>query len=147
MAEPQVDGDRLRRGSGSLVHLVGRVEHLMTRKVEQVLAVAGLTVERWRVLDLLADGQGHAMREIATHAMVPAPTLTKIVDRLIDSALVYRRPDDTDRRRVLVFLSDRGRELHSQLVPAVDRAGHEVAEGLSEAELTHLVLLLRGLAG
>jgi DNA-binding MarR family transcriptional regulator len=119
----------------------------MTRRVEQVLGPAGPTVEQWRVLDLLADGRGHSMTEIANHAMVPAPTLTKIVDRLIDSALVYRRPDEIDRRRVLVLLSDHGRELHARLAPEVARAEDEVAEELSETELTHLVRLLTELAG
>ena len=88
----------------------------------------GLNLEQWRTLDLLADGDGHSMTEIAGHVMVPAPTLTKIVDRLVESALVYRRPDERDRRRILVFLSDRGRGAAPQAGPG-GAAGsrHELA--------------------
>lgn len=131
----------------SLGHLVGRVEHRLTRAVERVLAASGTTVEQWRVLDLLSDGIGHSMTEIAGHALVPAPTLTKIVDRLIDSALVYRRPDEVDRRRVLVLLSDHGREFHGRMAPEVVRAEEGVAADLSGADRDLLVRLLSGLVG
>lgn len=87
------------------------------------------------------------MSEVACHAMVPAPTLTKIVDRLVDTALVHRRPDETDRRRVLVFLSDHGREMHTTLAPAVARAERELAEELGETDLQQLMRLLARLAG
>jgi MarR family transcriptional regulator, organic hydroperoxide resistance regulator len=132
-----------RAASASLGLLVGRVEHLMTRSVEA--ALDGLTLEQWRVLDLLADAEGHPMSEIAAHAMVPPPTLTKIVDRLIEAALVYRRPDEADRRRILVFLSERGQERHTTLAPRVAAAEMEFVTDLDEADVAHLARLLEHL--
>ena len=70
---------------------------------------------------------------------------TKIVDRLVESALVFRRPDERDRRRVLVFLSDRGRELHRRLAPDVQQAEHELAATLGP-DAHHLLVLLHRLA-
>ncbi|MGE3253441.1 MarR family transcriptional regulator [Pseudonocardia sp.] len=78
-----------------------------------------MTIDQWRVVDLLADGEGHPMSEIAAAIVVPGPTLTKIVDRLVDAATVYRLVDSRDRRRVLAFLSDDGRALHTELAPRV----------------------------
>ncbi len=132
-----------RTASASLGLLVGRVEHLMTRRVET--ALGGLTQEQWRALDLLADGEGHPMSEIAAHALVPPPTLTKIVDRLIEAALVYRRPDDADRRRILVFLSERGQEEHTVLAPRVAAAEQEFVTDLDETDMAHLARLLEHL--
>lgn len=104
----------------SVAAALGRAAHEVARRIEDaVRPPLGPGLDAWRVLDLLADGAGHPMSEIATHAMVPAPTLTKIVDRLVERGLVYRRPDDADRRRVLVLLAERGRELHASLGPAV----------------------------
>jgi Transcriptional regulators len=123
------------------------VEHRVARQIERVLGADGLNLEQWRVIDLLSDGEGHPMTEIAAHAMVPAPTLTKIVDRLIASALVYRRPDEIDRRRVLVFLSDHGRDMHDRLAPEVARAETEIADELGGSEYAHLVEMLERLAG
>lgn len=107
--------------------VLGRAAHRVARRIEDAVRPPhGPGLDAWRVLDLLADGAGHPMSEIAGHAMVPAPTLTKIVDRLVDRGLVYRRPDDGDRRRVLVLLADRGRELHTSLAPAVRAVEDEV---------------------
>lgn len=111
---------------GLLLH---RAERAAARHVENALA-GRATMEQWRVLDLLSDGAGRPMSEIAGHAQVPAPTLTKIVDRLVDAALVHRRVDDGDRRRILVFLSEHGRERHAGLAPAVADAERRIADAL-----------------
>lgn len=130
----------------SLGQLVARFGHRMSRRIEGVLGVGGPTLEQWRVLDLLADGDGHAMTEIAAHAMVPAPTLTKIVDRLVDATLVYRRPDETDRRRVLVFLSGHGRQVHDGLAPQVAAAERELVGELGADDVDRLMRLLQELS-
>ncbi len=130
----------------SLGQLVGRIEYRLRRRIEQSIGTDGLNLEQWRTLDLLADGDGHSMTEIAGHVMVPAPTLTKIVDRLVESAVVYRRPDERDRRRVLVFLSDHGRDMHGRLAPDVEQAEHELAASLG-SDAPHLLSLLHRLSG
>ena len=114
----------------SIPELLSQAEHLVTRRVEAALGPDGPTLDQWRVLTHLADGAGHPMSEIAARAMVPAPTLTKIVDRLVDRALVYRRVDDADRRRVLVFLSEHGRAEHARLAPAVTAVGESLTAEL-----------------
>jgi DNA-binding MarR family transcriptional regulator len=149
VSAPLVAGDPFRTDptSVSMGQLVSRVAHLVTRSVERVLGPAGIGLAQWRILELLTDGEGHAMIEIAGHAMVPPPTLTKVVDRMVASALVYRRPDEIDRRRVLVFLSDHGWDLHRELAPQVTRAESDVTAALTDLDFTHLTRLLRRLAG
>jgi len=88
--------------------LLTLVERTVVLRLTEVLRADGATLEEWRVLTLLADGAGHTMSEIAEFATLLAPTLTKVVDRMVSANLVIRRVDDTDRRRVLVFASDRG---------------------------------------
>lgn len=118
--------------TGLLEALAGAA-HRVERRIEEALGPDGPGLDRWRVLDLLADGEGHPMSGIAAAVRVPAPTLTKIVDRLIDQGLVYRRVDETDRRRVLVLLSDRGRELHARLAPAVGEVEAALLQELGAA--------------
>ncbi|ODT97744.1 MAG: hypothetical protein ABS81_29540 [Pseudonocardia sp. SCN 72-86] len=113
---------------GQLLH---RLERAVSRRIESALD-GEATLDQWRVLDLLSDGAGHPMTEIATHVAVPAPTLTKIIDRMVDAGTVHRRADDTDRRRVLVMLTDTGRGLQVRLAEAVERAEHEVTAALGD---------------
>jgi DNA-binding MarR family transcriptional regulator len=61
------------------------------------------------------DGRGHSMSDLAEAVLMAHPTLTKAVDRLVDGALVYRRQDVVDRRRVAVYLSHLGRDLIARL--------------------------------
>jgi DNA-binding MarR family transcriptional regulator len=133
-------------GVSPLNRVLAQAERQVARQLEPVLAEDQLTVDRWRVLDLLADGDGHAMFEIATAIAVPGPSLTKIVDRLVDAALVYRLVDDRDRRRVLAFASARGIEAHARLAPRVAEIEHAILASLGE-DADHFRQLLRKLTG
>lgn len=125
----------------SLDRLLGRAEYRVARRVEAVVAADGLTVDQWRTLDVLADGEGHTMSGIAGAVGVPGPTLTKLVDRLVDTARVYRLADVRDRRRVLVFLSDDGRAVHARLSPAVHAVEAELLGAVGTDAATLLALL------
>jgi DNA-binding MarR family transcriptional regulator len=127
----------------ALPELLSQVAYRISRRVEAALGPDGPTLDQWRVLAFLADGAGHPMTEIAAHAMVPAPTLTKLVDRLVDRALVYRRADDADRRRVLVFLSAHGHVEHERLAPAVAAVGESLDAELDSDAATFTELLER----
>ncbi len=138
-----VPGDPVRVPFG---HLLARVERRVAGRIETVLSPEGLSLGQWRVLALLSDGRGHSMSEIAGHAMVPAPTLTKIVDRLVEAALVHRAVDDADRRRVLVLASEHGAELHARLAPEVARVEDDAAAELGAGDAAQLLRLLGRLA-
>lgn len=126
-----------------LAQALSQAERRVAGRVERVVEAASIGLEQWHVLSLLADGAGHRMSDIARFAMVPAPTLTKIVDRLVERNLVYRRVDTSDRRRVLVFLASRGRDLHRRLSVEVRRAEQEVVEQLGESDAAQLQQLVR----
>jgi len=74
------------------------------------------SIEGWRVLGALRGGDGVTMSDIATAMAVAPPTLTRIVDKLVDGGLVVRRVDATDRRRVLVYPSAKGKAKVRKLI-------------------------------
>lgn len=126
-----------------LAALLSRVERRVSDRVRvRVLDAANLTVEQWRVLCCLSDGQGRPMSSVAEFAMVPTPTLTRIVDKLVERALVYRRVDDIDRRRVLIFLSARGVQLQRELEDEVRREEQRIAEHFGIEDAEHFLSLL-----
>lgn len=118
--------------SRDLVHQLSRAERLLAGRVSEILATEDCTLEQWRVLKLLADGGGHIMSEVADFAMLPAPTLTKLVDRMVSEGIVYRRADDTDRRRVLVYLSLHGRDLYERAAELLSAAEAGLAAALGD---------------
>ncbi len=101
--------DHLVDTSVSPVELLTVAQRRATRGLAAALAQDGFAVDRWRVLHALGDGEGHLMGELAATLLVPQPTLTRIVDGLVDHALVFRQQSTDDRRRVAVHLSRQGR--------------------------------------
>lgn len=134
---------RTTRREEDLAHLLSQAERRVTERLSAALEADGLTLAQWRVLTLLSDTAGHPMAEVAEFAMLPAPTLTKVVDRMVSLNLVYRRPDLRDRRRVLIYSAARGRRLHQRLArdlgPAV-RVLDDLADGQDAVQLTRLLL-------
>ncbi|WP_199432919.1 MarR family winged helix-turn-helix transcriptional regulator [Qaidamihabitans albus] len=94
-----------------LVSLLSRVARDLQTELTDLLAPYDVSVDQWRILDVLGDGQGRPMGELAGATFLHGPTLTKACDRLIERGLLYRRPDELDRRRVIVDISHDGRRL------------------------------------
>ncbi len=118
-----------------LIDVLTQVERGMTRRVAAALQPHDVGVEEWRVLSALAETSGQAMSALAEFVLVPPPTLTKLVDRLVSENLVYRRIDPEDRRRVLVSLTPRGRRLHRRLRGVVEATLSPVYEDSEVSEL------------
>ena len=131
--------------SWRLAEALSRADHRVSRRISAALRSEGMSLEQWRVLSLLSDGAGHTMSDIARDVMLPAATLTRVIDRLVEVNLVYRRGDLGDRRRVLVFASPRGRSLHRKL-GTVDREEAALMAGIRDDDAATLGDLLKRLA-
>jgi DNA-binding MarR family transcriptional regulator len=132
--------------SWHLAEALSRAEHQVSRRISVALQAEGRSLEQWRVVSLLSDGAGHTMSDIAHHVMLPAATVTRVIDRLVEAKVVRRRGDQGDRRHVLVFLSSRGRSLHRKLASTVDHAEAAVLAGFGPADVEILGDLLNRLA-
>jgi len=129
-------GDGLR---AYLAYALCEADRAVNQGLAEALVAEGVSVEQWRILRSLSDGRGHTMGDLAEAALMPQPTLTKAVDRLVDGALVYRRQDDVDRRRIAVFLSDRGRALVTRLDRRADDHHQEITEAFGTERSQRLV--------
>ncbi|AGM04470.1 MarR family transcriptional regulator [Amycolatopsis keratiniphila] len=103
----------------SLTGSLTRAARAVAARVEQVLAKEGLTLDQWLVLDALSGKGGLAMADLADRTLATAPTLTRVVDKLVTTAQAYREVDAADRRRVLVHLSARGRATYRRVAAKV----------------------------
>ena len=99
-----------------------RAARMISAVIERELAAEDLSVDEWLVLATLSDTPGQTMARLRAETLTPAPTLTRIVDRLAARAVVFREVDGMDRRKVRVSLSKRGVKVHSRLSPAIRSA-------------------------
>lgn len=92
------------------LRLLSLVERAVTQRLDDALKAQGSGIDQWRILSLLVERGGCPMNVVADHAMLLAPKLSKLVDRMVSANLVLRRSDEQDRRRVLIVASPRGRQ-------------------------------------
>lgn len=112
-----------------LVELLTVVQRRVARSAEDALARVDLTVDQWRALRTLAAGPGLTMGELTERLLIPAPSTTRLVDGLVDRALVYRRSSPGDRRRVEATLTDAGDRLLARAEALVDSHEAEIRSG------------------
>jgi DNA-binding MarR family transcriptional regulator len=92
-----------------------RAARALTAQLDDELQESGLGIDHWLAMDALAASAGLTMAELQAQTLTAGPTLTRVVDRLVTQALAYREVDQFDRRKVRVFLSERGTGLHHGL--------------------------------
>lgn len=103
----------------------------------------GLPVEQWRILSILAERDGLSMSELSDRVFMNISALSKNVDRMVFRALVHRRQDSEDQRRVLIDITSFGLETLSKRTPAVDRFCADLSQALGEERSRQLEDLLQ----
>lgn len=96
----------------------------------------------------IIEGAGEALAPsiIADRLMVTTGSMTSLLDTLERRGLVQRQPHPSDRRRLLVQLTDEGRALVDTFLPEVVAVQTELVAGLSEADRATVVRLSDRLA-
>lgn len=111
---------------------------------ERLFAQHGLSDPQYNVLRILRGhgGEGLPCSEIGTQMISRMPDVTRLVDRLEQSKLVERARTTSDRRVVLVRLTEAGRDLLACLDgPVRELHGHTLGH-LKRSELAELNRLL-----
>lgn len=141
-----VDNNMVEREE-SLGGLLARASHLLSAGFSQQIKGHGISTTAWRVLGALAERDGLTMTELAGLVLFKQPTLTKAVDRMERDQLVQRRTPMEDRRRTLVYLTDRGRRAAAPLVLRARQHDAAVARAIGETAYHDLKSALQALIG
>jgi DNA-binding MarR family transcriptional regulator len=98
-SKPELETAALALNSGAI--------HVL-RSLRAVDRLAGLTPQRLSALSVLVFGGPCSLGALARAEGVAGPTMTRIVDGLIDAGLAERRPHPTDGRAVLIAATAEG---------------------------------------
>ncbi|MGW2566074.1 MarR family winged helix-turn-helix transcriptional regulator [Streptomyces sp. NPDC001537] len=91
-------------------------------EIDRVLHPHGLGASDFEVLDLLAseapgDGDQCRVQNLAGRVHLSQSALSRLIARLEKDGLVERSVCTEDRRGVYVALTDKGRDLHTEVLP------------------------------
>jgi len=114
----------------SLALLLKQGEFQIRLQLQPLLTEVGLSLEHWQIMSVLHHSPGLRMTVLAEAAAVPAATLTRHVDKLVELGIVVRRVDPMDKRRVAAALSPRGQELSVRISEAEAKIEARLTDGL-----------------
>lgn len=105
----------------------------------------GLTLDQWRILTALQGTEGIPMAELANAAVLPPPSLTRNMDRLVERGAVVRVVDRADRRKVMAALTPSGRREVTELRRRERAAERAMAERMGRQRFDSLLAELNTL--
>jgi DNA-binding MarR family transcriptional regulator len=91
-------------------HLNSSAIHLL-RRISQDDAADGVTAARASALSVLVYGGPSALGDLARREHVATPTMSRLVEAMVQEGLVTRSPAPESRRTLRVEATPRGREL------------------------------------
>jgi DNA-binding MarR family transcriptional regulator len=134
----------------SLYALLKEIFLILDDGDRQLLGRFDLTPTRYYALVHLGDNPGTSLSELSALMLCDKSNVTRIVRGLEVDGLVIRRPHETDRRVIRLYLSEAGDQLRQQAVGAHDRYNRgrlqAVTNGDGEALLGDLTQLKRSLS-
>lgn len=102
----------------------------------------GVTALQWRLLMWLRRCEGITQATLADMLEVEPITVSRMLDRLVDSGLVEKRLDPQDRRARQLFLTARADGLLSKAQTSLLEQARDATDGLTPAESEALMVLL-----
>ena len=126
--------------AGQLFFRLWRASH--TRVAEELDSI-GLTPALCAVLNFLSARQGAIQQEIGSAMGIDPSTMVSLIDQLEDSGLARRRPRPTDRRAREIAITAKGNRMLERGRRIALSVEDEVLQGLSAAERTELLALMR----
>jgi len=113
----------------------------------QLAKTTGLTAPQILLLQTIRNQGQVSIRELANDMSLSQATVTTILDRLENKALVYRERSAADRRKVHVYLTESGQTaLKDAPIPLQDQFANQFNE-LQQWEQTMIISSLQRIAG
>jgi DNA-binding MarR family transcriptional regulator len=132
----------MEEGSSNLGFLLHDVARLMRRRFEQHARGLGMTRSQWQALAYLSRNEGISQTGLADLLDVEPITLSRIIDRLVETGLVDRIPHASDRRVWCLRLTAGARPKLRQLRELGEKTRSETLAGVSEADRDRLIKTL-----
>ena len=95
----------------------------------------GLSIPEWRVIAILGRFPGLSAVEVAEQTFLDKVAVSRAVTKLLKSGRIDREFADADRRRSILNLSEKGREVHDGVAKLALDFERNLIDGLDEADI------------
>src|SRR5678815_2783839 len=115
-----------------------RASLAMRKAMDEELHAHGLTGAQFEVLRQLWEHDRLELRSLQHRLGITSPTLTGIVDGLVERGMVERQTSLEDARVKQLYLTPQGQSMHGEICAAIERVNVRLLAGFSPAEATLL---------
>ncbi|MFB3303203.1 MarR family winged helix-turn-helix transcriptional regulator [Pseudomonas sp. AMR01] len=122
--------------------LLARAALLKDRIIDTHMEPHGVTAAQFKVLIIIAQFDINTPAELCRNLSLDSGSMTRMLDRLEQKALIARKRSELDRRQVQVVLTEDGQRLADMLPHIGAQAMNELAGALAPGELQTLEAIL-----
>jgi DNA-binding MarR family transcriptional regulator len=102
----------------------------------------GLKIPEWRLMAVLGEGKPLTQRELVAATLMDKVTVNRAAKALAERALIARQAHGSDGRSHHLTLSDAGRALYDEIVPAALAMEQKLLKSLSAEQRAQLDAML-----
>lgn len=126
----------------SISYLLAQTCKAHRTMANELLHQAGLHAGQEMILHRLWQQDGLSPSELSGAICVQPATITKMVQRMVDTGLLEKRRDEADTRSWRIFLTDRGKQIHAEVQQIWNDLEAKTVKGLTEEQKKQLIGLL-----
>ena len=127
----------------AIVDLLTTVAHRVSAQAEAISFQGEKLGQSMFIIDLIARKPDCTMKDIVSTLALTPSTATRHVDKLVELGLVDRNLSISDRRSVVLFLTQKGIELDKQFLKHRIAAFSSVFESFSITEQDVIIKLMQ----
>ncbi len=102
----------------------------------------GLKIPEWRVMAVLGSRGASTQRQLVEATLMDKVTVNRAVKTLVDRELLGRSPNNADGRSHHLLLSQTGRDLYDQIMPAAEVMEKKIMTVLTAEDQRQLSAML-----
>lgn len=121
-------------GSPLLIYMVKQVELAVRSRIDEIVRPVGLTAAQYTALSVLERHPDMSSAQLARYSFVTAQSMADMITALEARKLIERHRDKSDRRRLVVALTDEGRAILDRCRDEIDILEATMLRGLSPAQ-------------
>ncbi|MCJ7449169.1 MAG: MarR family transcriptional regulator [Bacteroidales bacterium] len=130
--------------SEAISYLSDLVEKVLEESISQS-DFSDLTQQQFHYLQVIVRMKNPNLTELAGELGITKPTVTVLVDKLVEKGYVSRVKSDEDRRTMHLHINKKGARINALREVAYNRMAEKIKSGLSETETAIFTELLKKL--
>jgi DNA-binding MarR family transcriptional regulator len=115
-------------------HLFAVISRHREARIDEMLKPLALNLSKHRALAVVQRLEPCTMKQLADFSAVDRTTLTRTVDQLVAAGLVERQTPPTDRRQVLLSLTDEGRSTTGKSLDVIRKLNRQLVTDMADPE-------------